>query len=412
MEIETEIRSFKIAVFTAWIKTKGGAEKQLLEWLKRTKHQVTVYTWVYEQDKTYDEFKNYNIKVLGSNLNKYQDAFIFRGLLFGLKAFTTKIPEDYALILIFTSGIAELISFGNKHTPIVAYCNTPLRATVKEDIEWNLKYRFKNPAKQIFYKGLVAGYKILEKLAWRNISFAYPNSNLVRNRITSKNLIPSSLTRTVYSGVNLKEHTSNHFKDYFLYVARYGMAKRQIELLKAWKEFIKDNKKYRLILVGSMSAEKDTEYFDKLKAFVEKEQIQNVEFKLNVSNEELDQLYSQCLAGLNVPFMEDFGLVPFEVLSYNKPLITVKTGGFAELLDGFEGIVWIDDKDDDKLIENITSGLYDFIRNENHYINGAKNGYEGIKKINLTWDNFAKNLDKELYIAVMSNQVDNEWYYT
>lgn len=47
----------KIAIFHPWIKSRGGAEKTVLELLKNFK-ESELYTWVYEPENTFEEFKN------------------------------------------------------------------------------------------------------------------------------------------------------------------------------------------------------------------------------------------------------------------------------------------------------------------------------------------------------------------
>ena len=59
----------KIALFHPWLKSKGGAEKVVLELLKDRDNEVDVFTWVYDQEKTFEEFKNFRINVISRNLN-------------------------------------------------------------------------------------------------------------------------------------------------------------------------------------------------------------------------------------------------------------------------------------------------------------------------------------------------------
>ena len=54
----------RLCLFHPWIKSRGGAEAVVLAFLKNTKYEVDVYTWVYDKDRTFPEFKDYNIKVI------------------------------------------------------------------------------------------------------------------------------------------------------------------------------------------------------------------------------------------------------------------------------------------------------------------------------------------------------------
>ena len=54
----------KTAVFHPEIAHVGGAEKLVLEWLKRTELDADVYTWVYRPEKTFKEFGEFEITPL------------------------------------------------------------------------------------------------------------------------------------------------------------------------------------------------------------------------------------------------------------------------------------------------------------------------------------------------------------
>ena len=46
----------RIALFHPWIKSRGGAERVVLEFVKNSVHDVDLYTWVYdEESQTYHE---------------------------------------------------------------------------------------------------------------------------------------------------------------------------------------------------------------------------------------------------------------------------------------------------------------------------------------------------------------------
>lgn len=58
----------------------------------------------------------------------------------------------------------------------------------------------------------------------------------------------------------------------------------------------------------------------------------NVEIKINLNDKDIKKLYSNCLAVIFIPFMEDFGIVPFEALSMKKPLIVTNKGGYMRVI--------------------------------------------------------------------------------
>ena len=70
----------------------------------------------------------------------------------------------------------------------------------------------------------------------------------------------------------------------------------------------------------------------------------NIEFKVNLNEKDLVSLYENCLAGIFIPFREDFGIVPFEVLAAGKSLIAVDKGGYVELVKDFSQVFLIEEK--------------------------------------------------------------------
>ena len=297
----------KIALFHPWIKSKGGAEKVVLEFLNNTQHDVDVYTWSYDKKNTFEEFKKYNIIVLSSSgLGGLSRNYMARGF-FWLLAFSSRIPlKNYDCFLISTGGLAEVITLRNyKKGKTFAYVHTILRAANKEDIRWNLKYRFKNPLMKGVYLILVGFYRILEKISWTKINVAIFNSQLSLDRARSHGLLKNKKVFIVNPGADIKQNKISKKTDQsVLYVARFGASKRQDVLINAWKRFVQEYPGYKLIMIGNPENKK---YFDFLAEQAGK--IKNIQLKPNVSEREKEELYKNCDAGIFVPFMEDFGIV-------------------------------------------------------------------------------------------------------
>jgi len=351
----------KIALFHPWLKSKGGAERLVLEFLKNTKHDVDVYTWVYDKANTFREFEKFNIKVIAPKIAKLlARSYILRSLFFPL-ALLSKIPlEKYDAFFISTAGIAEFITFRNyKVGKTFAYVHTPLRAAQKEEIKWNLKYRFKNPLVKLFYLFAVQIYKILEKSAWKRINVAFFNSNLSLERAKKHNLIENKKVYVVYGPLDVEKFEKLKTKkgDYFLCVSRFSKSKRQDILLDAWKKFVEKYPNYKLVLAGSLEK---ANYLEELKK--KAAETKNVEIKIDVGEKEILELYANCLAVVFVPFMEDMGLVPFEAMACGKPLIAVDKGGYVELVKEYynENTIWI--KEGKDLAENIYNALRQFLK--------------------------------------------------
>jgi len=356
------MNNLKIALFHPWLKSRGGAERVVLEFLKNTKHNVEVYTWVYNKEKTFKEFENFKIKVIAPKIaRRFSRTFLLRGLI-PLLGLYQKIPlEKYDYFFISTSGVAEMITFRNyKPGRTYAYVHTILRASYKDIIEWNLRYRYKNPLIKAVYLSATKIYRLFEKLAWKRIDVAIFNSELSLERAKKHKLLDDKDTFIVYPPVDVERFKKLKIKNgnYFLYVSRFNLPKRQDVLLDAWFKFSKKYPNYKLLFVGNVDNEK---YFKKLKK--KAEGINNVRIETDVSDDELLKYYSNCLGVVFVPFIEDFGITPFEVLAAGKPLIATDNGGFVKLIEGLPQFFKINEKyAHEPMAEEIAKTLEKFVK--------------------------------------------------
>ena len=82
-----------------------------------------------------------------------------------------------------------------------------------------------------------------------------------------------------------------------------------------------------MVIAGNLENKK---YYQEIKKL--SEGFNNIEIKTNLNNSDFLKLYEESKAVLFIPFMEDFGIVPFEALSLGKPLIAVDKGGYYDLI--------------------------------------------------------------------------------
>ena len=131
---------------------------------------------------------------------------------------------------------------------------------------------------------------------------------------------------------------SKDCEKYFLYPSRIVPEKRIEFAINAFRIFSKENPGWKLVVVGSVSETKEHQtYLQQLRALAEGNAI---EFKINVPDTELRDLYSQCIGILYSPINEDFGLIPLESFASSKPCISVNEGGPKETIDdGTDGFL-------------------------------------------------------------------------
>ena len=365
---------YKIALFHPWIKSKGGAEKTVLELLKKSKHDFEIYTWVYDEENTFEEFKKYKINIIAPRfLKRFARSHILRGLFFPLSLFK-KIPlEKYDKFLISTSGLAEFITFRNyKRGETYAYVYTPLREASKNVINWNLKNRYNQTFfKKFIYLSAVKIYRIFEKSAWKRLGKIAFISELSKGRAIERDLIKNKMVSIIYPPVefsrfeNLKKVKETKS---LVYYSRLNPPKRQDILLEAWRGFVKKNSEYKLFVVGNADNKK---YLKKLKNL--QAQTKNVEIKINVSNKELDKILSSSMAGLFLGYEEDFGIVPFEILAAGKHLLAVDEGGYVDLIKNHPKFHRVKEKHDSKkMVKELEKALNNFAKIKDKKIKSKK----------------------------------------
>ena len=374
----------KIALFCSWIKSKGGVEKEILEILSKSKHDVDVYTWAYDSKNSFEELKNYNIRVVGPKSSlKLSRGFISRGLFLFISLFT-KIPlEKYDKFFVITSGVSEFILFRNsKPGNNVVLVNTPLREASNSIFHWNLKNREWSFLKKIFYVNAVKTYNFFERLSWRKFDVAIYNSKFVEKRAYEKKL-KGKKNFVVYpwfgKGVNYSKYIDKKLSNekYFLYVSRLNPPKRQDIVVEAWKKFIEKNPGYKLYLVGNTETE---DYLEKLKDL--SKGVLSISIMQGLHNNEINKLYANCTCGIFIPFEEDFGIVPLEVVNANKPLICADEGGFKELLRDAKGIYNVKEKASrESFINEVSRVLLRFVSDKRVKINNKSLKYDFVKEI-------------------------------
>ncbi len=310
----------KLALYHPWVKSKGGAEKVLLEILRRSSHDITLFTLYYDPDHTFEAFEEHDVQVVGKN--KRPSGFIDRVVRFGFGSMFTKLPLDgYDALVVSEAGLGSLITFRNHGLPVYCYCHTPLRAALPG---FHMTYRQElNPLlRPVFDIGTLI-YDWLERRAWGHFDRVMANSELTKARIESKGLFDGDIG-IVNPGVDIDKFSEGKFKPYFLYPSRFRRYKRQDLAIKAFQEA--DIEGFDLVLVGSAQGD---EYIAEL----EEAAGENVDILTDVSEEEWRDLYADAYAMLFLAENEDWGIAPLEAMAAGKPVIAVNEGGCTEVID-------------------------------------------------------------------------------
>lgn len=135
-----------------------------------------------------------------------------------------------------------------------------------------------------------------------------------------------------FTKIPMKSRKDNPVKS-ILSVAQFRPEKDHPLQLQSFQEFLlklpeEKRTSYRLILVGGCRDNKDMERVETLKNFAEKLQIrENVEFKLNVTFDELKKLMTESEIGLHTMLDEHFGIGVVELMAAGTITLAHDSGG-------------------------------------------------------------------------------------
>ncbi len=374
----------KVAYFYPWIFCNGGAERVIVELLKRTKHDFDIYTFCYEKENTFPEFEQYNITELAHLDVK---GVISRGMRFGFNALYRKIPnlKSYDVFNVATSGVAELITIRNHSIPTLCFCHTTLRP-VHEMYDYYKSKRFTG-WKRIPFIASSIGYRSIERSAWRHMDFVLCNSLNTKNRIINAGLANDEKVEVLNPGVDTKRFKRKRYDHYFLAPGRIQWYKRFELAIDAFKSFQKRAKtKFKLKIVGGVS-EKDTPVLEFLRDRAKG--VKDVEFIINSSDEEMTKLYSNCYAVLFTAKDEDWGIVPLEAMASGKPVVSVNEGGPREsIVSGENGFLVNADP------EEFAEKMLHLAENPSLVKKMGRSGMESVKRYD--WKHFVKRYDEHI----------------
>lgn len=328
----------KIAIYYPWLYLRSGAERVILELIKRSEHEYTILTNHFDKDNTFPEFDNLNVVEL-------KNVPVNRNLLSVAKAAsiiaTQKIDiSGFDALFVLSDGLGDLILVKNKDIPVICFCLTPLRPV------FDKHYRKRAIASR---KGLrLLGFhiyselfKIVDQRMWKKYDYIFFDSKETLSRAKKGGLLDGLTGKyeVLHPGVDSNVHKPIwKYKPYFFIPGRI-MWTKNIQLgIRSFIKFKKDNPEFlnfKLVIAGQVD-NKSNIYFEELRT-ISKER-GDIKYIISPSDKKLRKLYSECWAVLQTSFNEDWGLTPLEGNAYGKPVIAVNRGGLKESqIDGKTG---------------------------------------------------------------------------
>ena len=260
---------------------------------------------------------------------------IARGIysLFGI--YTYKIESTCKINIISSTFIPLPRSRG-----LIAYVHTPSRLlSIYSGRE--LRSRDGKIISMLYFRVWKAIYYFLYKSSFSRAGLVITNSINTQNRLKKYFGIDSVV---VYPSQNVKQFQNKRYDKYFFYPSRISPPKRQLFVLRAFAEFYRQNREFRLILAStSPNTDENRRYVEEVRKFIADHDLP-VEIKLDLARSEILDAYSHAYLCLFAGEDEDFGLIPVESMASYKPIISVKEGGPMETIkDGITGYLVSDE---------------------------------------------------------------------
>lgn len=315
-----ELKHKRVAIVADWLIDFWGAELVISELLSLfpdadiytsvcfMKHPMLEWRKVYTSWIQHIPFLNKRHKLAG----------ILRPF-----AFRSFDMSGYDIILSSSSAESKNIGFskrkpGAKH---FCYCHTPIRYYWSHYEEYRnmMEFWFLNPLARFVLDMLVWWLRKLDLEAAERVDFFLANSQTTKNRISTYYKMDSTV---LYPWIHTDEFSLQEKEDFYLSIGRCIPYKKFDLLVDA---FNANGKK--LILVTNT----DNLLFQELK----KKSKPNIEWKLHISKEERNSLYSKARAFLFPP-LEDFWLVPVESMASGTPVIAFWVGWATETVVAWE----------------------------------------------------------------------------
>ena len=225
--------------------------------------------------------------------------------------------SGYDLVISSESGPAKgvVVDSDARH---ICYCHTPMRYI------WDMYDVYRKNARfptRIFMSLLVPWLRKWDISTANGVDEFVANSFFVQQRIKN---IYNRESRVIYPPVSIEEFSiSDQVDDYYLYAGELTQYKQPQLAVQAFNESGR-----RLVVIGEGGMESE------LKAFANS----NIQFLGRLPIDQMKYHFSHCKA-LIFPGIEDFGIIPVEVMASGRPVIAYRAGGALEtVIEGETGV--------------------------------------------------------------------------
>lgn len=324
----------RIAVYYPWLYLTSGAERTVLEFARRSRHHVAIFTNDFQPDSTFPGLRDMDIRVL-------EQVPVERSIRSVLIAATRILRQkldlsEFHALLVVCEGLGDLVTLRHRTTPTFCLCLTPLRVVF--DPYYRQTYL---ATRTSFQRGVIRlgsiAFRALDRLAWRRYRRVVVISEEVRRRAVAGGLADPAKLRVLHPGVDSPVYTptgtnSAAASRTFFVPGRIMWTKNlelAIEAFKLFRSAVKDSAGWRLEIAGIVDR-KSQPYLERLQALAGRDA--SISFRTRLTDEEMLEGYHTCFAMLFTAFNEDWGLVVIEAMAAGAPVVATDRGGPREIV--------------------------------------------------------------------------------
>jgi glycosyltransferase involved in cell wall biosynthesis len=325
-------------MYYPWIYLRGGIERTILELAKRSRHDWTVVTSHYRPDDTFPEYRDIDVRTLGSVSVKRDVGSVARACLNLLRESYNW--QSFEALMVSCDGIGNLVALRSHNIPLLCLCHTPLKVAYDEYARerWLRMFR---PG--IVSRAAVSAFKQIDRRAWKRYERVFCVSQEVERRLQMAGVVRPGQTEVLHPGVDIDRMTPSGRQEPFFLLPGRIMWSKNVELgIDAFLEFktraVSDDARRMRLIIAGMVDDKSRDYLAQLRRLSAGRD--DIEFIMSPSDAQLFDLYDRAHTVLFTPPNEDWGIVPLEAMAYSKPVIAVNCGGPAEsVIHGVTGLL-------------------------------------------------------------------------